>query len=74
MNAVRSKLGRLISLWAVGQDSVVGIASRYKLEGIKTQRGQYFLHLSRPALGPTQLPVQWVLGPFPKGNAAGAWL
>jgi len=31
-----------------------------------------YMHRSRPALGPTQPPIQWV--PVnPQGNAAGAW-
>jgi hypothetical protein len=28
--------------------------------GIESRWGQDFRHMSRPALGPTQLPVQWV--------------
>ena len=35
--------------------------------------GRDFLHLSRPALGSTQPPIQWVLDLFPWGKAAGAW-
>ena len=44
--------------------SVVGIATRYRMDdpGIESRCGRDFLHLSRPALGPSPLPVQWVPG------------
>ena len=47
-----------------GWGSSVGIATRYGLEGpgIESRWGRDFPHLSRPALGPTQSPVQLVPG------------
>jgi len=58
-----------------GQDSSVGIATRYGLKspGSNPGGGRDFPHPSRPALGPTQPPIQWVPGMFPGGKAAGAW-
>jgi hypothetical protein len=48
----------------VGQDSSVGIATHYKPDrpGIEPWCGPDFPHPSRPALGPTQLRVQWMPG------------
>ena len=47
-----------------GRDSSVGIATRYGLDGqgIESQWRRDFPHPSRPALRPTQPPVQWVPG------------
>jgi len=44
----------------VGRGSVVGIATPYRLDGpgIESRCGRDFLHLSRPALRPTQPPVK----------------
>jgi len=44
--------------------SSVGIETGYGLDGtgIEYRWGRYFPHLSRPALGLTQPPVQWVPG------------
>ena len=47
-----------------GPDSSVGIATDYGLDGpgIESRWGRDFPHLSRPALGLIQPPVQWVPG------------
>ena len=50
--------------YVCGRHSAVGIATRYGLDGpgIESRWGRDFPHPSRPALGSTQPPVQWVPG------------
>jgi hypothetical protein len=47
-----------------GPGSVVGITTDYGLDGpgIESRWGRDLPHLSKPALGPTQPPAQWVPG------------
>ena len=51
-----------------GPCSSVGIATGYGLvgPGIEFRWGRDFPPLSRPALGPTQPPVQWIPRSFPE--------
>jgi len=55
-----------VTVRCVGPGSVVSIATGYGLDGpgIECQWRRDFPHLSRPTLGPTQLPVQSVPGLF----------
>ena len=50
----------------MGRDSVVGIQTRYGLDGpgIESRWERDFPHPSRPALGPIQPPIQWVSSLF----------
>ena len=59
----------------VGWDSAVSAATHYEQDdlGIESQWRQGFPRPSRMALGPTQPPIQWVLGAPSRGKAAGAW-
>jgi hypothetical protein len=61
VKAASIHLGLLVK---VGRNSVVGIATRYGLDGpgIESRLGRDFQHPSRRALGPAQPPTQQVPG------------
>ena len=54
----------IVLIYTVDRDRAVGIVTRYGLEGprIESRWGRDFPHPPRPALGPTQPPVQGVPG------------
>ena len=53
----------------------VGVATRYGLDGpgIESRWGRGFSHPSRPALGRTQYPTQWIPALFRGNKTAAAW-
>jgi hypothetical protein len=53
---------RDVTSLCIDRDSSVGIATGYGLDGpgIRSRWGRDFPHLSRPALGYIQPPLQWV--------------
>ena len=65
----------ILHTYTWGWDSSGSIATRYGLDGpgIESRWGRDFLHLFRPALGPTQPSIHGVPDLFPWGKGPGAW-
>ena len=59
----------------VGEDSAVSVETCYGLDGlgIDSWWGRDFLQPSTPALGPTQPPIQWILGLLRRDKEARVW-
>ena len=58
LKVLKSYVNRMLD-----QDSLVGEGARYGMDGpgIESRCRREFPHLSRPALGPTQPPTQFVI-------------
>jgi hypothetical protein len=68
---------KLLMIMGGSRNSSVGIATGYELDdrgvGVRVPVGSRIFSTSpRPALGPTQPPIQWVPEFFPGVKAAGA--
>jgi hypothetical protein len=61
-----------VFVWNVGGYFVASIVTCYRLDslGFQARCVWIILRLSRPALGPTMPPVQWILG---QGKTARVW-
>ena len=59
-----------VTVTYAGRDSAVGTATRFG-PVIESRWGRDFPHLTTPALGPTQPPIQWLPG-IPGDKAAAA--
>jgi hypothetical protein len=72
---INTMANEILHLNKLGRDSSVCVATPYALEGPGTDPGvgKISRTLSRPALGPTQPPIQIEYRVFLGGKAAGAW-